>query len=114
MKVFVTGGAGFVGSHVAEHFEQKKNEVVVCDNLARASMLRKSSGDPLFNWNYLKHLRKVTMIKGDIRDFGVVQQAGRGADVIFHTAAQVAVTSSVKDPRTDFEVNLIGTFNVLD
>jgi len=59
MKVLVTGGAGFVGSHVAEHFEREKNEVVVCDNLTRAPMLNKSSGDPLFNWNYLKNLGKV-------------------------------------------------------
>ena len=114
MKILVTGGGGFVGSHVAEHFEEQKNEVVVCDNLTRASMLNKSSGEPLFNWNYLKHLRNIKMIRGDIRDVDVIRQAGKGADVIFHTAAQVAVTSSVLDPRTDFEVNVIGTFNVLE
>ena len=113
MKIFVTGGAGFVGSHVAEHFAEQ-DEVVVCDNLARATMLNKSSGDELFNWNYLKAFGKVTMVKADIRDIDVLGRAARDSDVIIHTAAQVAVTSSVLDPKTDFEVNLIGTFNVLE
>jgi len=113
MKILVTGGAGFVGSHVAEHFAEH-DDVVVCDNLARATMLNKSSGDELFNWNYLKGFRHVSMVKADIRDMDVLGQAARDSDVIIHTAAQVAVTSSVIDPKTDFEVNLIGTFNVLE
>src|SRR2546428_2387772 len=113
MKIFVTGGAGFVGSHVAEHFAEQ-DEVVVCDNLARATMLNKSSGDELFNWNYLKAFGKVCMVKADIRDIDVLGRAARDSDVIIHTAAQVAVTSSVLDPKTDFEVNMIGTFNVLE
>ena len=55
MKVLVTGGAGFVGSHVAEYYAQRGSEVIVFDNFSRVEILGKSVGDPLFNWNYLKN-----------------------------------------------------------
>ncbi|MEM3666742.1 MAG: NAD-dependent epimerase/dehydratase family protein [Candidatus Bathyarchaeia archaeon] len=54
MKVLVTGGAGFIGSHVAEHYAKEGSEVVAFDNLTRAGVLGKSVRDPLYNWNYLK------------------------------------------------------------
>jgi len=115
MKVLVTGGAGFVGSHVAEYYARRREEVVIFDNLSRAEILGKSMGDPLYNWNYLKNkYRNVKLVKGDIRSFEEVKAASKDVDTVVHTAAQVAVTTSLSDPRTDFEINVLGTFNVLE
>ena len=114
MKVLVTGGAGFIGSHIAEYYANKGAKVIVFDNLSRSQILGKTIGDPLYNWNYLKSFKNIDLIKGDVRDFQSVLDASKNIDVIFHTAAQVAVTTRVKDPRTDFEINALGTFNVLE
>jgi CDP-paratose 2-epimerase len=114
MKVLVTGGGGFVGSHVAEYYA-KRSEVLVFDNLSRAEILGKSTGDPLFNWKYLKkNYSKIKLLKSDIRNFEEVKAASKDVDAIIHTAAQVAVTTSLSDPRTDFEINALGTFNILE
>lgn len=114
MKILITGGAGFVGSHAAEYFANKGNEVVCYDNLSRAELLKKKSIDITHNWNYLKSLNNVKLIKGDLRNLDELKDATKGADAIIHTAAQTAVTTSVIDPKTDFEVNALGTFNVLE
>ncbi|GFO96651.1 nucleoside-diphosphate-sugar epimerase [groundwater metagenome] len=114
MKILITGGAGFVGSHAAEYFANKGNEVVCYDNLSRAELLKKESIDTTYNWNYLKNVKNVKLIKGDIRDLEKLKDAAKGADTIIHTAAQTAVTTSVVDPKTDFEINALGTFNVLE
>jgi CDP-paratose 2-epimerase len=114
-KVLVTGGAGFIGSHVAEFYAKEGNEVIVFDNFSRAEILGKSVGDPLYNWSYLKNnYPNIRLIKGDIRSFKEIKQATEEIDTIIHTAAQVAVTTSLNDPRTDFEINAIGTLNVLE
>ncbi|MCZ7355908.1 MAG: GDP-mannose 4,6-dehydratase [Candidatus Methanoperedens sp.] len=114
MKILITGGAGFVGSHAAEYFARKGNEVVCYDNLSRGELLRKDSIDTAYNWNYLKNIKNVKLIKGDIRDLEELKEAAKSADAIIHTAAQTAVTTSVVDPKTDFEVNALGTFNVME
>ena len=115
MKVLVTGGAGFIGSHVAEYYAEKGSEVIVFDNLSRVEILGKSVGDTLYNWNYLENnSRDVELVKGDIRSFEEVKVASKDVDAIVHTAAQVAVTTSLSDPKTDFEINAFGTFNVLE
>jgi len=115
MNILVTGGAGFVGSHVAEYYARKGNRVVVFDNLSRAEILGKSVGDPLYNWNYLRNnYPNVRLVKGDIRNFEEVKAVSKDANAIVHTAAQVAVTTSLSDPRMDFEINALGTFNVLE
>jgi NAD(P)-dependent dehydrogenase (short-subunit alcohol dehydrogenase family) len=99
---------------VAEAFARDGHEVVVYDNLSRARMLGKSVGDPEHNWKYLGSLGNVTRIRGDVRDFAALAEAARGADIMVHAAAQVAVTTSLENPREDFEVNALGTFNVLE
>jgi len=115
MKIFVTGGAGFIGSHVAEYYARKGSEVIVLDDLSRTEILGKSVGDPLYNWNYLKNnYHNIKWIKGDVRNFGEVKVVSKDVDVIVHTAAQVAVTTSLINPRMDFEINALGTFNVLE
>jgi len=113
MKVLVTGGAGFIGSHVVEYYSRKGYEVIAFDNLARGEILKKSSNIE-YNWNYIKNLKNVKLVKGDIRNFNELKEASRGCSLIVHTAAQVAVTTSVENPRMDFEINALGTFNVLE
>lgn len=114
MKILVTGGAGFVGSHVAEYYAQKNEKVILFDNLSRARILRKEL-DPFYNWNYLKSkYSNIRLVRGDVRSFDAVKEASKDADVIFHMAAQVAVTTSLIEPRIDFEINAQGTFNVLE
>ena len=115
MKILITGGAGFVGSHAAEYFAQKGYDVEVFDNLSRAALLKKDESQALHNWNYLKkNYPKIKLTKGDVRETKELNASAKGADVILHIAAQVAVTTSVIDPRTDFETNAIGGFNALE
>ena len=114
MKILVTGGAGFIGSHVVDHYAKKGHEITVLDNLSRWEIFRETLGDPLFNWNYLKKYRNVKLMRGDIRNLRDVKKSAKNSNVIIHSAAQVAVTPSMKDPRLDFEANALGTFNVLE
>jgi CDP-paratose 2-epimerase len=113
-KVLVTGGAGFIGSHAAEIFARDGHPVTVLDNLSRAKLLKKDDRNARFNWNHLGALPNVTLIEGDVRDADTVRRAAEGASVVLHAAAQTAVTTSVTDPRADFENNVIGAFNVLE
>ena len=117
MKVVVTGGGGFVGSHVVERYAKKGNEVLAIDSFARAATLGDHFLGPSvsrYNWDYISRLAGVTRLEADVRDAKAMEKAIRGADAIVHTAAQVAVTTSMADPRTDFDINVIGTFNVLE
>jgi CDP-paratose 2-epimerase len=114
MKILITGGAGFVGSHAAEYFTNKGCEIVVFDNLSRAELLGYEASNAMYNWNYLKRYKNIELIKGDIRDADRIKNAAKDADVIIHAAAQTAVTTSLKNPRIDFEINALGMFNVLE
>jgi len=109
MKVLITGGAGFIGSNAAQRFLAKGDEVVVIDNLSRAG------ADSNLVW--LRSQGKLEFVHLDIRDAPGVYEViaeHRDVDLILHLAAQVAVTTSVMDPRTDFEVNALGTVNILE
>lgn len=112
--ILVTGGAGFIGSHVSEYYAQKGHKVIVLDNLSRATLLKKDDKNALYNWNYLKSLKNVTLIKGDVTQFQDVDSAAQDVDIIIHAAAQTAVTTSVIEPQQDFLTNALGTFNVLE
>jgi CDP-paratose 2-epimerase len=115
MKILVTGGGGFVGSHVAEYFAKKGHEVEVFDNLSRSELLKTDMGPTIYNWNYLaENYPKIKRTKADVRSFKDLRQACKGKNVLIHVAAQVAVTTSLVDPRTDFETNAVGTFNALE
>ncbi len=107
-QALVTGGAGFIGVNLAAALAADGWKVHVLDLLAR----------PGAEWNLswlLSHYPdRVSFTRADIRDFPAVLEAVRPADVVFHLAAQVAVTTSLVDPRTDFEVNALGTLNVLE
>lgn len=108
-KCLVTGGAGFIGSNCAARLIKNGYNVSILDNLSRKgsvanlAWLKKEFGE-----------RSFEHISGDIRDVDLVAKATKDCDAIVHLAGQVAVTSSVKDPRYDFEINALGTLNVLE
>lgn len=112
--LLVTGGAGFIGSHVVEYYAGRGWRVRVLDNLSRMRILGRSASERLNNWDYVKSLDLVEAMPGDIRNADDVQRAVDGVDLIAHCAAQTAVTTSVVDPAQDFSTNLAGTFNVLE
>ena len=114
MRVLVTGGAGFIGSHVAEAYARAGHGVVALDNLSRARLLHASPRTAEFTWNILAKTANVTCVRGDVRDAALVGDLVRETDAIVHTAGQTAVTTSLTDPATDFETNVIGTFRVLE
>lgn len=104
----VTGGAGFIGSNYVSRLLKRGENITILDNLSRRGARS--------NLNWLNSIRPggFTLIEGDIRDKYEVEKAVDGADVIVHLAGQVAVTTSVIDPRDDFEINAGGTFNILE
>ena len=116
MKVLVTGGCGFLGSHVCEFYAKSGSEVISYDNMTKHELVRTGFASDAardFNWNYLKELG-VTMVKADIKDFDELLEHSRDCDYIIHTAAQPAMTISWEDPALDFSTNALGSFNVLE
>jgi len=115
-KVIVTGGCGFLGSHVCETFRKKSWDVVSYDSMTKYELKRTGYGTEEtrdHNWNYLKDLG-VTMVKGDIRNLEHLLDRTENCDYIVHTAAQPAMTISWEDPELDLSTNVVGTFNVLE
>jgi CDP-paratose 2-epimerase len=109
MKILVIGGAGFIGCNIADYYLKKKENVAIFDNFSRKGAFK--------NIEWLKRIksRKFKVVRGDIRfDIEKLERLINDSDVVFHMAAQVAVTTSVKDPRDDFETNALGTFNILE
>ena len=106
----VTGGAGFIGSNLVQRLLQTSRiRVRLFDNLSRSGVSH--------NLRWLRSLEgasRLEVIDGDVRDAAAVRLAACDVTEIYHLAAQVAVTTSVDQPRTDFEVNALGTFNVLE
>lgn len=108
MGVLITGGAGFLGSNLADRLAGQGRRVIVYDNLWRPGV-----GANL-GWLKRRHGDLVEAVIADIRDRLALEAAVARAEAICHLAAQVAVTTSVTDPVTDFEVNLRGTFRLLE
>ena len=111
-KILIIGGAGFIGSNLAEHWLSKGSRVIVFDNLSRPGggakrnieyLLNKYKDDPHFEF-----------VQGDVRDLAQLKKAMNDVDAVFHVAAQTAMTTSIEDPVEDFETNARGTFNVLE
>lgn len=105
--IVVTGGAGFIGSNLVNALLDGRDRVVVFDSLARPG------SDLNLAWLRTRH-PGLQFVQGDVRDQQMVREVVASADVVYHLAGQVAVTTSVEDPRSDFEVNALGTFNVLE
>ena len=108
-RSLITGGAGFIGCNLANRLIGAGQAVTIYDNLSRRGV--QSNLDWLTS---LYGAGSFKLIQADVRDFGALAQAARGQDVIYHLAGQVAVTTSVLDPRDDFENNALGTFNALE
>ena len=108
MKILITGGAGFIGCNSADHFLKQGHDVVVYDNLSRVG-----TSDNL-TWLQQRHQAGLIFCQGDVRDYATLAEAVQGTDVVLHLASQVAVTTSVLQPREDFEINASGTFNALE
>lgn len=109
MKWVITGGAGFIGCHAAARYHRAGHHVVVVDNLSRR-------GADL-NLAWLQEQGVTDFVKADVRDAAAMTALlarHADADVVLHLAGQVAVTTSVADPRHDFECNALGTLNVLE
>ncbi|MBM3298610.1 MAG: NAD-dependent epimerase/dehydratase family protein [Deltaproteobacteria bacterium] len=116
MKVLVTGGCGFLGSHLCEFFVQRGDAVVCLDNMTKYELKRTGYATAearQYNWDILARMG-VQMIREDIRNYEAVMDYSAGCDYIAHTAAQPAMTISWEDPALDFSTNVQGTFNVLD
>ena len=102
-SALVTGGAGFIGSHIVEALVQKGCRVTVLDNLSSGHL---SNLDAVAN--------QIRFIKGDITDQKILSDAVSGCKVIFHEAAMVSVTDTIARPLSSAKVNELGTLNVLE
>jgi len=105
MKVLITGGAGFIGSHLVDRLVQHPQyELIILDNLLRGR---------LENIAHHRHNPRVSFVHGDVRRYGDVLDAMRGCQLVYHLAAQTRIMGSVARVDACFETNVIGTFNVL-
>jgi len=102
MKILVTGGAGFIGSHIVEYLTQRDDDVVVLDNLSNGKMQ-----------NLSKVSDNINFVNGDVRDYKLVEQLVKNVDGVFHEAALVSVPESFKIQNEYFDVNVNGTENIL-
>jgi CDP-paratose 2-epimerase len=107
-RILITGGAGFLGVNAAAHMIERGWHATVLDNLSRRGTERN------LRWLVTQHPKQMTFIKEDIRNAGSLAEHVRDQDAILHLAAQVAVTTSLVDPETDFDVNARGTLNMLE
>lgn len=108
MKYLITGGCGFLGSNIAYELLQNKQQVIIFDNLSRLG------SESNFKW--LQSQGVFQFVKDSISNFDVLSELIKKEkpDVIYHLAGQVAMTTSIKNPRLDFETNVLGSFNVLE
>jgi len=108
MKYLITGGCGFLGSNIASEILRRGEELIVFDSLYRYGSYQ--------NKEWLETQGEFTFIHGDIRNTNDVERTIKEhkPDVIYHLAGQVAMTTSISDPRMDFEVNVGGSFNLLN
>jgi CDP-paratose 2-epimerase len=106
--ILVTGGAGFIGCNIADRFAGEGHEVIVFDALSRPGVERN------LQWLRDRHGSRIVGVIGDVRDENAVARVASDVKGVFHMAAQVAVTTSLFDPREDFDINVRGTLNVLD
>ena len=108
MKLLITGGCGFLGSNLAAHALGRGDELVVFDNLYRKGAID--------NLRWLQSLGQFSYVNGDIRNANDVTRTVKDfcPDAVFHLAGQVAMTTSISNTRMDFEVNALGSFNLLE
>ena len=106
--ILITGGAGFIGSNLADRLASEGHRVRIYDALSRPGTERNLA------WLQSSHGERVEFIHADIRDEAKLTEAAADVQAVFHLAAQVAVTTSMADPRDDFSTNITGTLNLLE
>lgn len=116
LKVLVTGGCGFLGSHTCEFYTKKGDKVVAFDNFTKHELNRTGYDADAARKHILNFTRDLgaDIINGDIRNKDELFAASKDCDYIIHTAAQPAMTISIENPELDLMTNVIGTFNVLE
>src|SRR5256885_15947969 len=107
-RILITGGAGFLGVNAAIHLVKEGWHATVLDNLSRPGTERN------LKWLLTRYPNRVTFVKEDVRNADALAEHVRDQDAILHLAGQVAVTTSLVDPNTDFDVNARGTLNMLE
>lgn len=105
MKILITGGAGFVGSHLCDKYTREGHTVLCLDNFMNGNL---TNVRPLLDYRNFK------LIKGDVRDFGLLEKLMPDVDVVFHLAAQIHVDRSYIEPKLTYDVNVMGTQNILE
>jgi UDP-glucose 4-epimerase len=105
MRILITGGAGFIGSHLCDKYTKRGDTVLCLDNFM--------SGN-LANVRHLLDCRNFKLVKGDIRDFELLDKLMHDVDVVFHLAAQIHVDKSYIEPKLTYDINVIGTQNILE
>ena len=116
MKVLVTGGCGFLGSHVCSFYATRGDSVIAYDNLTKYELCRTGYAIERarqYNCDYLED-NGVRIAEEDIRDLDTLMDYASGVDFIVHTAAQPAMTIAGENPSLDFSTTVLGTFNVLE
>ena len=101
MKVIITGGAGFIGSHLAEHLIKKKYKVVIIDNLSTGRLT-----------NINSFIKKIKFIKANISKHGKWMSHFKNAKIVFHLAALADIVPSIQNPKKYFDANVVGTENI--
>jgi UDP-glucose 4-epimerase len=105
MRILITGGAGFIGSYLCERYTKEGHTVLCLDNFLSGNLL---------NVRHLLIHRNFKLIVGDILDFNLLERISRDVDAIFHLAAQIHVDRSYVEPRLTYEINVMGTQNILE
>lgn len=105
MKILITGGAGFIGSHLCEKYTIEGHTVLCLDNFMNSN---------LGNIRGLLNYRNFKLINGDVRDFDLLEKIVRDVDVVIHLAAQIHVDRSILEPKLTYDVNVFGTLNILE
>lgn len=105
MKMVITGGAGFIGSHLCDKYTREEHTVICLDNFI--------SGN-LANIRHLLDCRNFKLVKGDVRDYSLLEKVMHDVDVVFHLAAQIHVERSYIEPKLTYDINVMGTQNVLE
>ena len=105
MKILVTGGAGFIGSYLCEKYTKNGDTVLCLDNFINGS---------LTNIRHLLNYRNFKLINGDIQNYDLLEKIMRDVDVVFHLAAQIHVDRSIVEPKLTYDINVLGTQNILE
>jgi UDP-glucose 4-epimerase len=105
MRILITGGAGFIGSHLCEKYTRENHSVICLDNFVTGNLM---------NIRHLLNYKNFKLVNGDIRDFDLLEKIMRDVEVVFHLASQIHVDRSIVEPKFTYEVNVLGTQNILE